>query len=103
VTGRALAIEALNLGFAVALVIGLHVAVERPARTVVRRLLDPPAPPGRAGSTAVAVRPRPPADGTRRPALPEVPLGGAASWPPARTRLPLAGDVRPDRTPAPTR
>ena len=42
VTPQTLVLEAVNLLFATAVAIGLHVGVERPARTVVRRLLDPP-------------------------------------------------------------
>jgi peptidoglycan/LPS O-acetylase OafA/YrhL len=43
-TPQTVVLEAVNLLFATAVAIGLHVGVERPARSVVRRLLDPPAP-----------------------------------------------------------
>jgi peptidoglycan/LPS O-acetylase OafA/YrhL len=35
-------LEAVKLAFATALAVGLHLGVERPSRSVVRRLLDPP-------------------------------------------------------------
>ena len=43
VTPQTVVLELVNLLFATAVAIGLHVGVERPARSVVRRLLDPPA------------------------------------------------------------
>jgi peptidoglycan/LPS O-acetylase OafA/YrhL len=43
VTPQTVVLEVVNLLFATAVAIGLHVGVERPARTIVRRLLDPPA------------------------------------------------------------
>ena len=42
-TPQTLVLEVANLLFAMAVAIGLHVGVERPARSLVRRLLDPPA------------------------------------------------------------
>ena len=42
-TPQTVVLEIVNLLFAIAVAVGLHVGVERPARTVVRRLLDPPA------------------------------------------------------------
>jgi peptidoglycan/LPS O-acetylase OafA/YrhL len=41
VSSRTLALEAVNLGLAVAVAIGLYIGVERPARSHVVRLLSP--------------------------------------------------------------
>jgi peptidoglycan/LPS O-acetylase OafA/YrhL len=101
-TPQTVVLEIVNLLFAIALAIGLHVTVERPARSFVRRLLDPTVRPRDAGrppgpppddadlvdeaatapmpAVRAALRPtasRPPGVRTDRPParLPLVPLG----------------------------
>jgi hypothetical protein len=51
-------LEAMHLGLATALAVGLHVGIEKPARVVVKRLLDRsrPRPAERAGTGRVAAR-----------------------------------------------
>jgi peptidoglycan/LPS O-acetylase OafA/YrhL len=73
VSSRTVALEAVNLGLAVVVAIGLYVGVERPARTTVMRLLCPPS-------------------GARKP--------DAAHWAPPRPR-PVAAHANTRATPRP--
>jgi peptidoglycan/LPS O-acetylase OafA/YrhL len=58
VTLQLVVLEAMHLGLATALAVGLHVGIEKPARVVVKRLLDRsrPRPAERAGTGRVAAR-----------------------------------------------
>jgi peptidoglycan/LPS O-acetylase OafA/YrhL len=48
VTLGTLCVEAMSLGLVMAMALGLHVGIERPARVILRRLLDRRPPPARA-------------------------------------------------------
>ena len=74
ITPARVAVEVMTLGLAMAVAIGLHVAVEKPGRALVTRLLDrrpPPAPRPGSGSGSAPVR-----VDLLRPALP-APRSGA--------------------------
>jgi peptidoglycan/LPS O-acetylase OafA/YrhL len=118
VTFQLVVLEAMHLGLATALAVGLHVGIEKPARVVVKRLLDRsrPRPAERAGTGRVAARDplhhgRPPvprhpnrpvrdgrsaATGAHRSRTPELvdaapsdPGSARARWTPPTTRPPV--------------
>jgi peptidoglycan/LPS O-acetylase OafA/YrhL len=101
VTPQTLVLEAVNLLFATAVAIGLHVGVERPARSVVRRLLDPPArvrtarplpdlPPAEVDVVAEALTaPIPVVRPVRRPAVQPLPGPRTGEAPARRPLVPL--------------
>jgi peptidoglycan/LPS O-acetylase OafA/YrhL len=73
VTVPSVAVELLNLGLVLAVAVGLHVGVEKPARVVVKRLLDRPL---RSAATPLTTRHADALPGRRHPARP---AGGVAA------------------------
>jgi peptidoglycan/LPS O-acetylase OafA/YrhL len=101
-TPQTVVLEVVNLLFATAVAIGLHVGVERPARTIVRRLLDPPARarrtrpepdrPRSAGADALSdalTAPIPAVRPVRRPATESLPGPRTGEAPAHRPLVPL--------------
>jgi peptidoglycan/LPS O-acetylase OafA/YrhL len=96
VSARSLAVEAVNLGLAVAVAIGLHVGVEKPGRTIVKRMLDRPTTP-RAAPTTRQRRPDGPRGSSRHDLRhPEMTPPGPEPLDGATARMPVVdGDRGP--------